>query len=50
MWWNYVARTRTEIVAAHRQWSDGDERFGAVPTALDRIDVPGPPWLWPIWS
>ena len=44
MWWNYVARTRTEIVEAHRQWSDGHERFGTVPIALERIDVPGPPW------
>ncbi len=45
MWWNYVARTRAEIVEAHRDWSSGGEqRFGMVPTSLERIDVPGPPW------
>jgi redox-sensitive bicupin YhaK (pirin superfamily) len=42
MWWNYVARTRDEIATAHREWTDGDERFGAVDTSLARIDVPPP--------
>jgi redox-sensitive bicupin YhaK (pirin superfamily) len=42
MWWNYVARTRDEIATAHREWTDGDERFGAVATSLARIDVPPP--------
>lgn len=44
MWWNYVARTRDEILAAHRAWSAGDARFGTVASPLERIDTPGPPW------
>lgn len=44
MWWNYVARTREEIVAAHRDWSTGAERFGRVASPLPRIDTGGPPW------
>lgn len=44
MWWNYVARTRDEVVEAHRAWSSGDERFGTVASPLPRIDVAGPPW------
>lgn len=44
MWWNYVARTRDEVVAAHRDWTAADARFGTVASPLDRIDVPGPPW------
>jgi redox-sensitive bicupin YhaK (pirin superfamily) len=45
MWWNYVARTREEIAAAHRDWSTGAARFGTVASDLARIDVPGPPWV-----
>lgn len=45
MWWNYVARTREEIVGAHRDWSSGrTDRFGAVASSLARIDTAGPPW------
>lgn len=44
MWWNYVARTREEIVAAHRDWSAATPRFGEVASPLPRIDTPGPPW------
>jgi redox-sensitive bicupin YhaK (pirin superfamily) len=44
MWWNYVARTRDEIVGAHRDWTSGDRRFGDVATSLARIDVPDPAW------
>lgn len=45
MWWNYVARTRDEVVAAHRAWSAGDvDRFGAVPSPLPRIETAPPPW------
>lgn len=44
MWWNYVARTRDEITAAHQDWTAGAERFGRVASPLARIDVPGPPW------
>lgn len=48
MWWNYVARTREEVTAAHRDWSAGAYRFGTVQSPLPRIDVPGPPWSDPI--
>lgn len=47
MWWNYVARTREEIVQAHREWTDGSVRFGQVESRLDRIDVDPPPWRHP---
>jgi redox-sensitive bicupin YhaK (pirin superfamily) len=45
MWWNYVARTRDDIVAAHRDWSSGAERFGRVASPLPRILTAGPPWV-----
>ncbi len=46
MWWNFVARTTDEITDAWRDWQTGnDERFGPVPSRLDRIDAPRPPWL-----
>ena len=44
MWWNFVARTRDEVSEACRQWAAGDERFGTVGSALERIDVGPPPW------
>lgn len=44
MWWNYVARSREEIVAAHEEWTHGGERFGTVRSPLPRIDATGPPW------
>ena len=44
MWWNYVARTREEISAAHRDWTQRNDRFGSVRSVLSRIDVPPPPW------
>lgn len=44
MWWNYVARNQDEITEAHRDWTDGHERFGTVRSPLDRIDTGGPPW------
>jgi hypothetical protein len=46
MWWNFVARTLDEITDAWRAWRDhDDDRFGPVPSSLDRIDAPTPPWL-----
>lgn len=46
MWWNFVARTKDEITAAWRAWQDRDEeRFAPVPSQLERIDAPRPPWL-----
>jgi hypothetical protein len=44
MWWNFVARTRDEIVHAHRSWQDDDGRFGPVASPLRRITVGPPPW------
>ncbi len=44
MWWNYVARTKDEIVEAHRDWTARDERFGHVASPLASIDVDAPPW------
>jgi redox-sensitive bicupin YhaK (pirin superfamily) len=44
MWWNYVARSREEITAAHLAWTEGTERFGTVESPLDRIHTAGPPW------
>jgi redox-sensitive bicupin YhaK (pirin superfamily) len=44
MWWNYVARARDEIVAAHRSWTRDDGRFGTVASPLARIDTDPPPW------
>ena len=44
MWWNYVARTKDEIVEAHRDWTARHERFGRVDSPLASIDVDPPPW------
>jgi len=44
MWWNYVARTRDEITAAHADWTTASERFGHVGSPLPRIDTAPPPW------
>lgn len=44
MWWNYVARTRDEITAAHRSWTSDDGRFGAVASPLARMVTDDPPW------
>ena len=46
MWWNFVARTQDEITDAYEAWQARDTgRFGDVPSQLDRIDAPRPPWL-----
>jgi redox-sensitive bicupin YhaK (pirin superfamily) len=48
MWWNFVARSRDEITEAWRAWEAGDiDRFGLVPTNLERIAAPPPPWIRP---
>lgn len=44
MWWNYVARTRDEIIDAHTQWTERSDRFGHVDSHLPRIDTDPPPW------
>jgi redox-sensitive bicupin YhaK (pirin superfamily) len=47
MWWNYVARTRDEITAAHQDWTSRSERFAVPSSSLAPIDVSGPPWQYP---
>jgi quercetin 2,3-dioxygenase len=47
MWWNFVARDREELTTAWREWSDRTDRFGDVPSTLERIEAPRPPWLTP---
>lgn len=44
MWWNYVARTREEIIRAHKDWSARSERFKLPDSSLAPIDVGPPPW------
>ncbi len=45
MWWNFVARDREEMTIAYREWAQRTDRFGSVPTPLERIEAPVPPWL-----
>ena len=45
MWWNFVARNQPELEQAWRDWDERTERFGAVPSKLERIDAPPPPWV-----
>jgi hypothetical protein len=45
MWWNFVARSRSEIEAARAQWNEDGGRFGSVPSTLDKIEAPRPFWL-----
>jgi redox-sensitive bicupin YhaK (pirin superfamily) len=44
MWWNFVARTRDEIDAAHASWTAQDDRFGRVPSTLPLIPAKAPYW------
>lgn len=44
MWWNYVARTREEITAAHHDWTARRPRFALPASVLDPIDAASPPW------
>jgi len=45
MFWNFVARDRTEMEAAWRDWNDDTGRFGRVTSSLSRIPSPDPYWL-----
>jgi hypothetical protein len=45
MWWNFVARDRSELEQAYAQWGDAAARFGTVASTLDRIEAPRPFWL-----
>jgi redox-sensitive bicupin YhaK (pirin superfamily) len=47
MWWNFVARTRDEIDAAHGSWVQDDGRFGTVASTLPRIEGRPPFWQQP---
>jgi redox-sensitive bicupin YhaK (pirin superfamily) len=44
MWWNFVARTREEIVAAATAWRTENLRFGRVDSPLARLRLPPLPW------
>ncbi len=45
MWWNFVARDRSEVEAARAAWEAGDARFGTVASPLPRTPAPRPPWM-----
>lgn len=46
MWWNFVGRTKEELTDAWSAWRDHDtDRFGPVPSTLERIEAPVPPWV-----
>ncbi len=47
MWWNFVARDQQELTRAYEDWEARSDRFGDVPSPLERIDAPRPPWLTP---
>ena len=44
MWWNFVARTKEEMVEARQAWEAASDRFGPVETELGRIAAPPPLW------
>jgi len=44
MWWNFVARTKEEMVQARQDWEAGSDRFGPVDSGLGRITAPPPLW------
>ena len=44
MWWNFVARTKDEMVEARQAWEAGSDRFGPVESELGRISAPPPLW------
>jgi quercetin 2,3-dioxygenase len=44
MWWNFVGRTRGEMVRATEEWNARSERFGDPGSSMSRIPAPAPPW------
>jgi hypothetical protein len=42
MWWNFVARTPEEIIAARTAWQEEGERFGVV-RGYAGARIPAPP-------
>jgi len=45
MWWNFIARDRSEIAMAYADWQFKGRRFAPVASTLDRIEAPRPNWL-----
>jgi redox-sensitive bicupin YhaK (pirin superfamily) len=45
MWWNFVARTRDEIIDAWSGWTNGGARFAPVESPLPRIETGPPSWM-----
>jgi quercetin 2,3-dioxygenase len=45
MWWNFVARSQSELAEAYADWRAENERFGAVRSSLNRIAAPRPFWI-----
>lgn len=45
MWWNFVGRTKDEMVGAYQDWQAGRDRFGTVAFDLTRFPSPPPPGL-----
>lgn len=43
MWWNFVARSHEEIVAARDEWQAGSDRFGTVPGGQEPLPAPALP-------
>jgi redox-sensitive bicupin YhaK (pirin superfamily) len=43
MWWNFVARSHEEIVAARDEWEAGSSRFGVVPGGQEPLPAPALP-------
>ncbi|GAA3252970.1 pirin family protein [Dactylosporangium siamense] len=43
MWWNFVARSHEEIVAAREEWEAGSARFGVVPGGQEPLPAPALP-------
>ena len=44
MSWNFVARDRSEVDQATRDWNTGSDRFGEPASGLPRIPAPPPIW------
>ena len=44
MWWNFVGRSRDEMITATGEWDAGSDRFGRVQTSLARVPAPMIPW------
>lgn len=45
MWWNFAARTQSEMTEAYQKWQTNDARFGKVGSRLPKIEAPKPYWL-----